>query len=193
MAADLYADWLGISSGKRPPDHFALLGLSSDEENPAAIEKAAREQAQKIRERMMPAQADAAKTLMQEITRARAILLDPAKRTAYKASLKSGGGADPWWKQEVMPATRPTAGPAQPRPAAPSTASPAAEFSEIDDGIRRRRKKSGAPLMLLLLGGGGLLVAVAGAIAAVLMFGGSSTTTEQVKHAPTSNNNVIPL
>jgi hypothetical protein len=194
MGVDLYEDWLGVPAGKRPPNHFALLGLSPDEENAQVIEQAARQQAQKVRERMTPAEADAAKSLMQEITRARAVLLDSAKRSAYKAALKSGsGGADPWWKQEVMPAKRPTTNVPPPRPSTTPASAPAAEFAEIDGGIRRRRKSSNTPLLLLALGGGGVLLAVAGAIAAILVLGsGTPATSEQAKHTPTSNNVAPP-
>src|SRR4030095_2054738 len=103
MGADVDAEWLGVSPGKRPPNHFVLLGLSMDENNTEVIEQAAKEQAQKIRERVDPSTAEVAKTLMQEVARARAVLLAPAKRNAYRAAMKSAApaaGTDPWWKQE---------------------------------------------------------------------------------------------
>jgi hypothetical protein len=191
MPADLYADWLGMPAGKRPPTHFQLLGLSVDETNPAVIEQAAKEQAQRIREHVDPSTAEAAKALMQEITRARAVLLDPAKRTAYRASLQpaGAGAADPWWKQEVMPSANKSAPPApkpRPAPVRPASGPSPAEFEEIDDGIRRRRKKSGPPVALLVIGGGGVLLAVAAAVAAIVILSAPTNKTEQTKHPPTT-------
>src|SRR5260370_22232969 len=195
MAADLYWEWLKVPPERRPPSPFDLLGLPATENDPAAIEQAANQQVMRIKDQLDgPHAADGAK-LLQEIAQAKALLLDPAKRTALRAGAKPG---DPdWWKKEVRPAAKPVAPPVvQPAvPAAipvvaaakPPAARKPGEFAAMGASprtaaARRQQAKSGFGIGLIVLLGAALVGFVAVGIVIYLAFG----TSKPTKAAPSS-------
>lgn len=86
---DPYHKWLGIPRGQRPPTHYQLLGVSSEEEDPEVIEEAAIRQAAHVRTYQSGPHATECTRLLNEIARARATLLNPARRREYDAGLRT--------------------------------------------------------------------------------------------------------
>jgi WD40 repeat protein len=84
---DPYRTWLGILPEYQPPSHYRLLGVSLGESDPKVIDAAARRRIAHLRQFQVGVNANAATKLMNEVARARAILLDPKKRKDYDASL----------------------------------------------------------------------------------------------------------
>src|SRR5260221_4743665 len=139
MSEDLYGEWLKVPAGKRPPNYFDLPGMAPDVEDAKAIDQAARRKAKRVKEHQSEALAGQCAALIQEIARARAVLLDPAKRAAYRASL-ANQSADPWWRNAA-------AAPPQPpvAPAAIPTEVPIEEADHFADLGTPRRRHRGAP------------------------------------------------
>ena len=86
---DPYHKWLGIPRGQRPPTHYQLLGVSSDEDDPDVIEEAAIRQAAHVRTYQSGPHAPECARLLNEIAQARATLLSPARRRAYDGGLRT--------------------------------------------------------------------------------------------------------
>jgi hypothetical protein len=84
---DPYRTWLGILPAYQPPSHYRLLGVSLGENDPKVIDAAARRRIAHLRQFQEGVNAHAATKLMNEVARARLVLLDPKKRKAYDASL----------------------------------------------------------------------------------------------------------
>jgi hypothetical protein len=84
---DPYRTWLGILPEYQPPSHYRLLGVSLGENDPKVIHDAARRRVAHLRQFQVGVNANAATKLINEVARARAILLDPKKRKEYDASL----------------------------------------------------------------------------------------------------------
>src|SRR5438094_447354 len=147
MSKDLYGEWLMVPAGTRPPNYFDLLGLPLDVEDAGAIDQAARRQAKRVKEHQSEAPAGQCADLMQEIARARAVLLDPAKRTAYRASL-AGKPVDAWWRSEA-PAAAPQPASA---PASQFLVDEAQESSDhfADLGTPRRRASGSKTGMIVV-------------------------------------------
>lgn len=101
---DPYREWLGITDGPRPPDHYTLLGLAPLEGDPAVIGYAADMVLAKIR-RIRPGEnvAEWGK-LLDLLTTAKNCLLDAAAKRAYDEGLMSG-------KQQPLGATMARKGP----------------------------------------------------------------------------------
>lgn len=100
---DPYHKWLGISKEEQPPTHYRLLGINATEIDPEVIEEAALRQMAHIRGYQIGPHAAQCTRLLNEISQARATLLDAAKRRAYDARLA----------EQQTPV-------AKPRPAAPT-------------------------------------------------------------------------
>src|SRR5215207_891621 len=101
MPDDLYTTWLHVPPGPRPPDHYALLGLPPFTSDREQIERAAQAQLGRLdRFALHPdkVRRDACQQMMNEVARARVVLVNPERRAAYGAQL--GGGeaqASPEW------------------------------------------------------------------------------------------------
>lgn len=114
-AFDPYRQWLGVPSGPRPPNHYALLGLSLFEQDAEAISNAADRQMAYVRTHQTGPHAAITQQLLNELAAARLCLLSPAKKSQYDAELRA--------KQPV--ATPPPSAPARaderiaPQPLAP--------------------------------------------------------------------------
>jgi hypothetical protein len=86
---DIYAKLLGLPTGRRPPDYYALLGLKPNESDEARIHRAARRQIARLSNLLASDHAEPAQQLMAEIAMARAVLTTPAARERYEAKLRA--------------------------------------------------------------------------------------------------------
>jgi WD40 repeat protein len=84
---DAYHKWLGIPKGQGSPTHYQLLGIVADEMDAEVIEEAAIRQSTHLRSYQIGPHAGACTRLLNEISEARNVLLDPAKREAYDRQL----------------------------------------------------------------------------------------------------------
>ena len=85
---DPYFEWMGISAEEQPPDHYRLLALPVFEENPKAIQAAARRSLQRI-EAHRPDHAPLCDRLKKEIQAAQKCLLDPDRKADYDRTLQA--------------------------------------------------------------------------------------------------------
>lgn len=87
---DLYATWLGVAPGTRPPDHYAILGLPLFCDDMQAIEQAARTRLAKLDNYAIhpdTQRRDACHRMMNEVARARVVLATSARKSAYDQQL----------------------------------------------------------------------------------------------------------
>lgn len=133
-SSDPYVEWLGFPPGRRPANHYELLGIPAFEPDPETIAHAAdclRGQLRKVRP---GGQIAAWQRLLDDLSAAKACLLDPGAKAAYDASLQGppapmAGVATPPVSEAAMAvppplAVPPSAGP--PPPAPPAYAAPEA-------------------------------------------------------------------
>ena len=80
---DPYHKWLGIPTGKRPPNHYQLLAISESEKDRDVIDAAAVRQSAYVRNFQKGPNADEAARILAEIADARSVLTDPARRKTY--------------------------------------------------------------------------------------------------------------
>ncbi len=88
-AFDPYYKWLGIPPSAQPPDHYRLLGLQLFEENADVIDSGAERQMVFLRNYQIGKHSQFSQKLLNEIAAARICLLNPAKKAAYDAKLRS--------------------------------------------------------------------------------------------------------
>jgi len=84
---DPYHKWLGIPREKQPATYYQLLGLQPGERDPEVIEEAAIRQSSHLRAYQLGPHAALCTRLLNEIAEAKAVLLHPAKRSAYEAQV----------------------------------------------------------------------------------------------------------
>ncbi len=86
QSLDVYRDWLGITDGPRPPDHYTLLGVPRGESDFDRINTAADARLKIVRPRCLkfPEQGT---QLLNEIALARICLTDDEERAAYDGEL----------------------------------------------------------------------------------------------------------
>jgi len=132
---DAYHKWLGIPPEEQPPDHYRLLGIRRFESDPEVIAAAADRQMVHLRTFQAGPQAEACQRLLNEVARARVCLLDPEKKSAYDAELRSAvvepvvaqPASAPWaWEEDGVGPARP---PKLPRPKVQTTRARGAERS----------------------------------------------------------------
>ena len=87
IAFDPYHKWLGIPKVQRPPTHYQLLGLAQGETDAEVIEEAAIRQTTHLRAYQVGAHADDCTKLLNEISSARQVLVNPQKRQDYDSKL----------------------------------------------------------------------------------------------------------
>ncbi len=135
---DPYHKWLGIPEDQRPPTCYQLLGVCPSEADPEVIEEMALRQTAHVRTYQTGPHAAECTRLLNEIARARALLLNPARRRAYDARLAAG----------ASPRESAT-GVAVAAPVAVCEAPAAPEFAALTEsaGPRRRRRKRSSPLV----------------------------------------------
>ena len=92
---DPYRKWLGIPEHQRPPSHYQLLGIPSDEQDLDVIEAAVLRQSAFVRNFQAGAHAEEATRILNEIASARLCLIDSKKRAKYDAELAKREAAKP--------------------------------------------------------------------------------------------------
>lgn len=106
MAADRYTQWLKIAPGERPPDHYSLLGLPPFCDDARQIEQASHDRLDQLdKHALSPDAASRAECqrIMNEVARARVVLMDAGKRKAHDLELAAKLGIAPP-QVVVMPA-----------------------------------------------------------------------------------------
>ena len=178
MPFDPYYKWLGIPPAEQPPNHYRLLGITLFEGNADAIESAADQRMVHLRTFQTGQHARESQKLLNAVSAAKLVLLQPPKKAQYDAQLRAKlnqtavatqNGA----QAEILPqatALAQQAPAADDDMAAESGGGADWQADSIDystPGVRRRtsgvRKKSGVPTGLV---GGGVAVAVV-ALAAI--------------------------
>ena len=84
---DPYHKWLGISKAQRPVTYYQLLGISQGESDVEVIEEAAIRQTTHLRAYQVGPHADDCTKLLNEISTARQVLVNPQKRQVYETKL----------------------------------------------------------------------------------------------------------
>lgn len=107
---DPYHLWLGIPPTEQPPHHYRLLGLTFGEKSAAVIEGAADRQMAYVRSQAGGKHVEATQRLLNEISAARLVLLDPVKKAAYDDELRARN------RVAVAPPLPPTPPPQAPMP-----------------------------------------------------------------------------
>jgi anaphase-promoting complex subunit 4/WD40 domain-containing protein len=189
---DPYHKWLAIPTTQRPPTHYQLLGVAPGESDVEVIEEAAIRQTTHVRAYQVGPNAESCARLLNEIAKARQVLVDPRKRKEYDQNL----AASELPKKAAKPIV----------PAKPAVAA-APAFAHLDDESNRtpasqkslkaksgkngkrsaREVESNGPSRNLILGvavAGGALVVGLGALVAVLV----SSPAPQV----VANNDLVP-
>jgi hypothetical protein len=146
QAFDPYYTWLGIPPSEQPPNHYRLLGLQLFEANLQVIEHATDRQMKHLQAFKLGPNVGESQRLLNEVSAARVVLLDPAAKASYDQELHRS------LARSAAPAYPPEAryAPAQETMAPPPTVSamPAAFRAP-----GRRRPKSRFALIALILGG----------------------------------------
>ena len=89
---DPYNKWLGIPPGKWMPNHFELLGLSIDEEDPSVIELAIKRQRDFMKGMRGGKFPELVNQILIQIQDAEITLLEPDSRRLYVREIKGGKG-----------------------------------------------------------------------------------------------------
>ncbi len=105
---DPYYRWLGIPKGKRPVNHYQLLGISRKEKDQDLIRAAAERQKMVVKSFETDAENEVASRVLYEIEEAQFILLDNDFRQKYNAFLKDKKGKKGWtrgyknWRKSTL-------------------------------------------------------------------------------------------
>ncbi len=86
-AFDPYHKWLGIPKEEQPPTLFQLLGISPKETDADVIEEAAIRQTTHVRAHQIGPHSEDCTRILNELSKARNTLLNPAKRKDYEEQL----------------------------------------------------------------------------------------------------------
>lgn len=86
---DPYHKWLGIPPKDQPPTHYRLLGLELFETDGDVIDAAAEQRMLFVNQCAMGSHQELSQKLLNELSAARICLLNPKRRAAYDADLKS--------------------------------------------------------------------------------------------------------
>ena len=84
---DPYLKWLGIRSAERPPNHYALLGLSLFEDDPEVVSNAADRQMSHVRTYQVGPHSHWSQRLLNELAAAKLCLLRADRKATYDAQL----------------------------------------------------------------------------------------------------------
>jgi hypothetical protein len=188
---DPYHKWLGISPEQQPPTLYQLLGISPREQDPEVIEEAAIRQTAHVRTYQTGPHAQECARLLGEIARARATLLNPAKRQEYDRQLAQSVAVREVGRAAPASAAVPVAEAVsefQFIDSSAPTASPQDELGQVsvESPVSLRVRKSGGAS---LLGGKvGLILAIAlggaipaGAVVAFLALKSPPTPTQPLR------------
>ncbi len=103
---DPYHIWLGISPADQPPNYYRLLGVDPFESNPDVIENAADRQMSHVRAAAVGRYSEESQQVLNEISQARGVLLDPSRKDDYDKFLKSRSPPTPQ-RSPLAPPTAP--------------------------------------------------------------------------------------
>jgi hypothetical protein len=166
---DPYYKWLGIPPEDQPPDYYRLLAIRPFEDDADVIDAAAEQRMTLLRSRQTGPHAGASQKLLNEISAARACLLDHDRRRAYDTELKAAAET-PMPEPVVQPAAvEPLSSPLDDLPVVDpaAVASPPAALPLVADTSRKYTSGRYAPpqtpapwLVLLGVGGAALLLVV---------------------------------
>lgn len=84
---DPYHKWLGIPAFEQPPNHYRLLGLTSFESDPDAIESAADQRMAHVRTFQSSMHSAESQRLLNELASAKLCLLNADRKYAYGSEL----------------------------------------------------------------------------------------------------------
>lgn len=84
---DPYWEWLEIPHDQRPPTHYQLLGIRAGERDPQVIEEALLARTERVRAYQGGTYAEECVQILNELSWAGEVLLDPKKRAAYDRDL----------------------------------------------------------------------------------------------------------
>ena len=156
MPEDFYTQWLGIQPGKRPPDHYEILGLDRFCHDRDQIDNAANEQLEILDQHAYSNdtdERDACERMIVHVAKARTILVDADKRAIYDSGL-----ADLSVVSSPAPESQTVVPPAIPVAAAPVVSPPAEDVTmELGQGGESQR---GLGLRASLLVGAGMVAVV---------------------------------
>ncbi len=86
---DPYHKWLGIPPKAQPPNHYRLLSVELFESDPDVIDSAAQRQITHVRSFALGKHAEQSQSILNELAKARVVLLDPAAKAKYDAWLNA--------------------------------------------------------------------------------------------------------
>jgi serine/threonine protein kinase len=90
---DPYHEWLGVPPAEQPPTHYRLLGLAPFESNANVILSAYDRQISHVKKSQSKERQAPAQRLLDELTVAKLVLLNPGRRVGYDAVLRSAAPA----------------------------------------------------------------------------------------------------
>ncbi len=161
MTFDAYHIWLGIPPEDQPPDYYRLLGLRQLESRTDVIAMAAERQTSHVRKFASGEHQQRASELLNEIAKARLVLLNPDQRLAYDRQLpapETGAPAAPLASQPARPLPL-APQPSSPSPSPPNRRLPASPKSlpskkfGARHSVRKRRRSSVAEWLKVAVGG----------------------------------------
>jgi hypothetical protein len=153
-AFDAYHELLGIAPSEQPPTLYRLLGLTPLESNASVIERAADRQMVHLRSFQTGPHAEASQRLLNEVSKARRLLLNDQERAVYDAKLNSKA-------KTTSPKPIPVAKPLETTPA-PLVAAPQPL------AVARTKRHQPNNGLLMLVGGGAVLAALAAIVWVVM-------------------------
>lgn len=127
---DPYHKWLGIPKTMRPPTHYQILGLTFGESDVEVIEEAAIRQSTHLRTYQIGPHAELCTKLLNEVGRARQVLLNPVKREEYNRRLTSSAAPAPL-AAPTMPVAQAPSVPTMPVPPPPGWPPQTTPFSPV--------------------------------------------------------------
>jgi hypothetical protein len=84
---DGYHKWLGIPKDQQPPTYYHLLGIAPDEHDPEVIRGMAARQTAHLKKFQAGPHAEQCARILNEVSEAKLVLLNPVKRAEYDARL----------------------------------------------------------------------------------------------------------
>lgn len=181
---DPYHKWLGIPPGKRPPTWYQLLAISETEKDRDVIEAAAVRQSAYVRNFQKGPNGDHATKLLAEISEARGVITDSARRKAYDEKLESERPKP----KPAAPAARPAAAQAVIVRAAPVPKAAPAKAKVAASG-RTSKTAVSIPILVGIIG----VVAVATGVGVYLATRGSGNQSVASNNATEAKNKETPL
>ena len=91
---DPYHRWLGIPPHEQPPTLYRLLGISDFESDRDVITEASYRQIGHVKQYASGPNRDAANEILNELSKAQVILLNPKKKTQYDISIQEVADED---------------------------------------------------------------------------------------------------